>query len=155
MAALRQAIVVDELGISLFSPTLRCRVNLVGKNAHGGWYLNALWCKEWELAFPIQSSRGDGRICQPVQGDVVENVLPSEPLRLTVEYASDERETACVVIEHPRSQARRRIRDSVQCLRPIGHFLRISETMLVENVELIPSSLLIDREARWLRVAQL
>src|SRR5215472_11115964 len=41
MGTLREPVVVDELGISLLSPTLRCLVNLFGEGAHGDRDLDA------------------------------------------------------------------------------------------------------------------
>ena len=41
MGALGETIVVDELGVSLLSPTLRCLVNLFGEGTYGNRNLDA------------------------------------------------------------------------------------------------------------------
>src|ERR1700755_3454832 len=52
MAALRQAVVVDELGKRLLGPAPGRRVDLVGKGADGHRDGDVLRCEEWELVLP-------------------------------------------------------------------------------------------------------
>jgi hypothetical protein len=80
-------------------------IKLVRKGAHGNRDGHALWGEKGELVFPIQSSRGDRSVRQPVERDVVEDVVPREALRLTVEHACDEPVTAGVVVQYPGGQA--------------------------------------------------
>jgi len=51
------------------------------------------------------------------------------------------------VVDHPRGKADLRIDDSVQRLRPVIHLKGISQTVLVEVIELIPRVFFIRREA--------
>ena len=51
------------------------------------------------------------------------------------------------MVEHPRRQADGRILERVQRLRAVRHLLRVAESVLVEEVELIPRVLLLVREA--------
>ena len=99
--------------------------------------------KNGELAFPIQTRRRDRRVRQPVEGDVVEDVVSREPLTLAVEDARDQREASCVVVEHPTGHADWRISDAVEGLRAIGHLLRVAQAVLVEEVELVIRVLLV------------
>src|SRR5258708_464129 len=90
-----------------------------------------------KLAFPIQTSRRDRRVRQPVEGDVFKNVVSSEALGLAVKDACDERIAGRVVVEHPGRQADRRIFNPVERLRAVAHLLSVAKAVLVEEVELI------------------
>ncbi|HEX5500174.1 MAG TPA: hypothetical protein VFX03_13140, partial [Thermomicrobiales bacterium] len=104
-----------------------------------------------QLAFPVESRRRDRGVRQPVERDIVENVVAREPLSLSFEDASDELVAARVVVEHPGGQADRRIGDCVERLRPERHFLRVAQALPVEKVELIPRVPLVGGKAggRW------
>ena len=153
--AFGQAVAVDEVGIRLLCPAPRRRVELVGKDAHGSRQLHAFRGKESELAFPVQASRGNGGVRQPIERDIVEDVLSRQSLRLPVNYTCDETVAAIVVVEHPGSQPNWGIYERVQCLRSAPHFLGVGEPMLVEEVELVPRALLIGRHAGRRRSAKL
>ena len=56
-------------------------IELVRKRAHGHRNGDVLRSEEGELALPIETG-GDGRVRQPVEGDVVEDVVPRQSLRL-------------------------------------------------------------------------
>src|SRR5215208_6280077 len=66
MPALVELVVVDEIGIGLLRPTPRHLIKLVRKDAHGYRDGNALRVEEAELVFPIETSRRDPRVRQPV-----------------------------------------------------------------------------------------
>ena len=109
-----------------------------------------------KLALPIETGRGDCRIRQPIERDVVEDVVSRQALGLTIENARDERLTARIMIEHPGSQADRRIRNPVKRLRAVRHLLRVTQAVLIEEVELVPrvpSPRLRDRTAAARRIA--
>src|SRR5947209_20492650 len=75
MPAFRETVVVRQLGICFLRPaTWRC-VNLVGEHADRCRDRNAFGSEEREFALPIQPSRRNRRICQPIEGNVVENVI--------------------------------------------------------------------------------
>ena len=80
--AVGQAVVVEELGVGSFRPALWGRVDLVGKGAHGHRYGDALRGEKGQLAFPVQPSRRDRCIGQPVERDVVEDVVSGKALAL-------------------------------------------------------------------------
>ncbi len=82
-------------------------IDLVRKDAHGNRDGDAFRGEKGELVFPIETSRRDRRVRQPVERDVVEDVVSRQALGLTVEDACDERVTARVVVEHPGGQADR------------------------------------------------
>jgi hypothetical protein len=109
----------------------------VRKGAHRDRDGDVFRGKEGELAFPIQTSRRDRRVRQPVERDVVEDVVSRKPLTLTVKDARDESVTARVVVEHPGCHADRRIPDPVKRLRAVHHLLSVAQAVLVEKVELI------------------
>src|SRR5207247_5566286 len=59
------------------------------------------------------------RLGQPVDGDVVENIVSGHALGGAVEDPSDEPVSPDIMIDDPRGQADRRILDPVQRLRPV------------------------------------
>jgi hypothetical protein len=73
--ALRDLVVVDEIGIRLFSPIPRRLVEFVRKDADGGRDFDTLGSEKGELILPIEASRRNPRVCQPEQRDVVEDIV--------------------------------------------------------------------------------
>jgi hypothetical protein len=100
-----QLVEVDEVGIRLLRPTPRHLIELVRKDAHGNRDGDALRVEEGQLVFPVETSRRDCRVRLPVVGDVVEDVVSGQALRLSVEDTYDQRQTDQVVVEEPRGQA--------------------------------------------------
>src|SRR3954451_22940179 len=100
-----QSVVVDEVGIGLLCPTPRHLIELVREDAHRYRNGDALRAEEGQLVFPIETSRRDPRVRQPVVGDVVQHIVSGEALALTVEDTGDQRHTGRVVVEHPGGQA--------------------------------------------------
>src|ERR1700722_2476086 len=113
VAALRESVVVNQFGIGFLGPGPRGLIDLVWKGAHRNRDLNTSRIEKATLVFPIETSRRDRRIGQPVERDVVEDVISCQALGLPVENACDERLTARVVIKDPPCQTDRRIGDSV------------------------------------------
>src|SRR5207344_261526 len=87
VAAFVELVVIDEFGIRPLCPTSRGLIELVRKGAHRDRDGDVFRGKEGELAFPIQTSRRDRRVRQPVECDVVEDVVSRKPLTLTVKDA--------------------------------------------------------------------
>jgi len=104
-------------------------VEFVGKGAHSNWDGYTLRSEKRELVFPIQTSRRNRRARQPVERDVVENVISRQALSLPVKDARDEFVTSNVVVYHPRREADRRILERIQRLRPVLHLLRVAEAI--------------------------
>src|SRR3954454_9320964 len=75
-------VVVDEVGVRLLGPAPRNPVELVGEGAHADRDRDALGGEEATLERPIEASRGDPAVGQPVEGDVVEDVAAREVARL-------------------------------------------------------------------------
>ncbi len=94
VAAFVELVVMDELGIRPLCPTPRGCIDLVWKNAYGYGDGDVFRGEKGKLAFPIQTSRRDRRVRQPVERDVVEDVVSRKALSLTVEDARDERVAA-------------------------------------------------------------
>src|SRR4051812_7093290 len=92
---------MDQFGISPLRPTPRSLVEFVRKGAHCGWDSDTFGVEKRKLAFPIQASRRYARVRQPIERDVVEDVLSAQPLRLSIKDACDQRVTARIVVEHP------------------------------------------------------
>src|SRR5437879_2114267 len=73
---------MDEVvRIRALSPTPRSLVQLVGKDAYGKGNGDLLGVEELRLVLPVQTSRGDPCVRQPVERDVVENVVSREVAR--------------------------------------------------------------------------
>ena len=89
MSALRKLVVVDELGIGLLGPALRRLVDLVREGADGDRDLDAPDVEEAARGdlrvVPVEARRGDRRVRQPVERDVVEDVVRRQALLLSVE----------------------------------------------------------------------
>ena len=69
---------MDEVGIGLLCPTARHLIELAREDAHGYRDVHALRVEEAELVLPIETSRRDPRVRQPVVGDVVEDVVSGQ-----------------------------------------------------------------------------
>jgi hypothetical protein len=80
-----EAVVVNKLWVGSLCPAPRSLNDLVGEGAHRDRDGHVFRCKERELVLPINTRRRDRRVRQPVQRDVVEDVVSRKSLRLTVE----------------------------------------------------------------------
>jgi len=70
-----ELVVMNELGVGSFRPTPRGRIDVVRKGAHGDGYGDPFRGEKAELVFPINTRRRNRRIRQPVQRDVVEDIV--------------------------------------------------------------------------------
>ena len=98
-------VVMNEFGERPHSPTPGSCIDLVRKDTYGNWDGDVPDVKEGPLVFPIETSRRDRRVRQPVECDVVQDVITREPFRLSVEDTCDEFVAAHIVIEDPGCQA--------------------------------------------------
>src|SRR5882672_3095666 len=128
---------MNEFGKSPLRPTPRGLVELVREGAYRNRDSNTLGGKKHKLVFPIQTSRRNGRARQPVERDVVEDVISRQALSLPVKDACDEFVTSNVVVYHPRCEADRRILERIQRLRPVVHLLRVAEAIFEKEVKLL------------------
>src|SRR5256885_3476398 len=71
----REPVVMDQPGIRPFRPAPRRFVKLVRKDAHPNRDLHALDIEEPELVLPVEASRRNPGIRQPVKRHVVEDVV--------------------------------------------------------------------------------
>src|SRR5262249_57523050 len=83
MGTLGETVVVDELGISLLSPTLRCLVNLFGEGAYGDRDLDASRVEESSCQIvaggPREGRGGKRGGSQPIKSGVVREGVPPPP----------------------------------------------------------------------------
>src|SRR5215813_11891666 len=137
-----QPVVMDEFGIRFLRPTTRRRIEFVRKDAHRDRDLDTSRVEEATCRMvrivAVELSRGDRSVRQPIKRDVVENVVPCQPLSLAFEHTRNHLFTACVVVDHPSRQSDRRIDDPVQRLWTIVHLDGVTEAILVREVQLIP-----------------
>src|SRR5437762_9095671 len=96
---------------------------------------------------PVETRRRDRGIRQPIERDIVENVVTAQPFRLAVENAGDQLVAANVVIEYPARKTNRRIDDSVERLRTKRHLVGVTQPVLIEVIEPIPRVLFLRRKA--------
>ena len=80
MTAFIKLVVMDQLGIRPLRPAPRRRIDLVGKDAHGDWDLDASDIEEasarrYLRGVPVEPSRRDRGVCQPVERDVLQDVV--------------------------------------------------------------------------------
>jgi|HubBroStandDraft_6_1064221.scaffolds.fasta_scaffold1380086_2 hypothetical protein len=73
---------MDEFGIRFLYPAPQSGVDLIGINADGNRDGDVLGDEKGKLVFPIQTSRRDRRVREPVEGDVAEDVVSRKALGL-------------------------------------------------------------------------
>src|SRR6266849_4267174 len=137
---------MDEFGIRSLYPTPRGGVDLIGINADGNRDGDVLRGEKGKLVFPIQTSRRDRRVGQPVEGDVVENVISRKALGLAGKDARHERLAGFVVVEYPGRQADGRIRNPVKRLGAVPHLEGVAKAVLVEKGQPLECMLLVAAE---------
>jgi hypothetical protein len=81
VSAFVELVEIDELVIGLLCPTARGLVVLTRKYADGGRDGDVSSVVKAEVQFPIEASRGNRRIRQPVQRKVVEHVVSCQVAR--------------------------------------------------------------------------
>src|SRR5512135_3877451 len=72
VVALVDLVEVDEVEVRLLDPAARGPEDLVREDADGRRDGDALEIEEAELVLPVEAGRGDARVRQPVERDVVE-----------------------------------------------------------------------------------
>src|SRR5215217_1455066 len=107
VSALVEFVVMDQVGICALCPTPRGLIEIFRKGAHGNWYRDIFRREKGKLVFPVQASRRDSSVRQPVECDVVEDVVARESLRHAVKDACHHLVTELVVVEYPRGEADR------------------------------------------------
>ena len=115
-----------------------------------------LGVEEVALVLPVEASRRDSGVRQPVERDVVEDVVPREaPGRLALEDLRDEAGLAgaVAVVDQQRREVDRRVRQAVHRLRARRHDLRVGHVLRVEGAQLLVGAPLVGREAGRRRVA--
>src|SRR5260221_3790396 len=70
-----EPVVMNEFGKRFLCPTPRGCIELIGKGAHGNRDGDVLRGEKGELVLPIETRRRDRRIRQPVERDVVEDIV--------------------------------------------------------------------------------
>jgi len=140
---------MDEFGVRPLCPIPRGGVDLIWKDADGNRDGDVLRGEKGKLVFPIQTSRRDRRVRQPVEGDVVENVISRKALGLAGKDARHERLTGFVVVEYPGRQADGRVRNPVKRLWAVPHLEGVAKAVLIEKGEPIESMLLVGSETGW------
>jgi len=68
-------VVVDEFVICPLGPSSRGLIVLAGKDAHRGRDRDIGRVIKVEMKFPIETARGNRRVRQPVEGEVVEYII--------------------------------------------------------------------------------
>src|SRR5437016_10949444 len=76
MAAPVERVVMDQVvGVRPLRPAPRCLIQLVGKDAYGKRNGDVLGVEEVRLVLPVETSRGNPGVRQPVERDVIEDVV--------------------------------------------------------------------------------
>src|ERR1700731_153603 len=124
---------MDEFGIRFLYPAPRSGVDLIGINADGNLDGDVLGGEKGKFVFQIQTSRRDRRVGEPVEGDVVEDVISRKALGLAGKDARHERLTGFVVVEYPGRQANGRVRNPVKRLWPVPYLEGVAKALLIEK----------------------
>src|SRR5260221_4737090 len=98
MTAFVELVVVYEFGKRPLCPTARGLVELIWKGAYGDRDGDVLDVEKRQLVFPVETSRRDRGVCQPVERDVFGNSVSNEAFSFSVEYVRHELVTPCVCI---------------------------------------------------------
>src|SRR4029077_9421915 len=152
MPALGELVVMDQLGKRPLRPASWSRIEFVGKDAHRGRNNDASDAeKRITLVFPIETSSRERRICQPSECDVVQNVVPGEAFAAPGEDTRDHLVAARVVIQEISGEADRGISDSVKRLRSQPHLVPVGDSLLIDELYTLVSSLFVGGETRWCR----
>jgi hypothetical protein len=96
-----ELVVMDELGIRSLCPAPRHSIDLIREHAHGNRDRNVLRGKKGQLVLPVQTNRRNSRGRQPIEGDVVEDVVSRQALGLTIKDAFNEFVAAYVMVKYP------------------------------------------------------
>src|SRR5262249_2924167 len=78
MAALVNPVIVNELGVCLLGPALRRLIELAWKDCYGRWDGDILDVEERDLVFPVETRGRHAGVRQPVEGDIVEDIVSRE-----------------------------------------------------------------------------
>src|SRR5215204_45721 len=132
MAALVDFPEVGQVAICAPCPCFRGSIDVVGKyrDRHGerdlGGFLRGRQKNALAASFPVQPRRGGGGVRQPVQRDVVQElVLREQALGLAI-----------VVVIHEGRKACWRVRQGLaDHLRPCPHHCAVGSAHLVEGIE--------------------
>src|SRR5215203_3026752 len=81
VAALVHAVVIDELGISALRPAPRSFILLAREDGDGHGNGDTLGVEEAAPVFPIEAGCGDPRVRQPIERDVVEDLVTRQLAR--------------------------------------------------------------------------
>src|SRR5215216_4235686 len=75
---------VDEVGVGLLGPASRRLVLLAGEDRYGNRDLHSLGVEEAALVLPVEARSGDPGVRQPVERDVVEDLVTRQLARLAL-----------------------------------------------------------------------
>ena len=143
MAALFGSVVIDQLGISLFGPAPLSLILFAGEDRHRHRNGDTLGVEKATLVLPIKTRRRDPRVRQPIQRDVIEDLIPRQftrGARGPVQSRDDRRRrlaASIIVVEKPGGQPDGLIRYSVQRLRARRHVLGVCDFLLERCVQLL------------------
>src|SRR6266566_8595960 len=108
VAASVERVVVDEVvGIRALGPAAGGLIELAGEDADGKRDRDGLGVEEVRLVLPVQAGRGNPGVRQPVQRDVVEEVVCCQgalQLSLKGPFYEPGLATAVAVVKHERGQ---------------------------------------------------
>ena len=107
VSALVELVVIYEFGIRLLCPTPRCLIELVRKDAHGNRDGDALDGEKGELVLPVETSRRNRSVSQPVKRDIVEDIVSRKAFGVSVKGMRDQLQTTRVMV-------------SIQAAKPTG-----------------------------------
>src|SRR5579863_1336374 len=143
---------MDQFGKRPLRPASRGGIEFVWKDAHGGRYHDASDAEERiTLVLPIETGPRERRIRQPVERDVVQNVVSCEPFAASGKDTRYHLVAACVVIEEISRKTDRGISDSVKRLRAQPHLVPVGNSLLIDGLYSLVSDLFLGGKIRWSR----
>src|SRR5215472_10334155 len=135
VTALVDLVEVREVGVGLLDPTTWSLEDLAGEGGEGGWDRDRRWNLAGRLglglsALPVRAGGRGTAACQPVERDVVDDVVAGEVASgLPVNKGVRDLLVAVrVMVEHPGGQGHGRIQKGVaDGLRPRGLLQEVAE----------------------------
>src|SRR5262245_24204727 len=160
MPASVELVVVDESRKCPLRPASGRWIQVVREDADGRRDGDALDTEKGELllpvdTLPVETRRGNRRVREPGERDVVEDIVSCEAAGLSGKSASDQLVAARVVIEEIRGQADGGIRDPVERLRAQPHLVGVADALRIDEGQALVRESLVGGEAGWRRSAGL
>src|SRR5580698_520929 len=98
---------MDEFRISPLGPSPWSGVDFVRKHTYGNGDLDILGREKGEFVFPIETGRRNSGVRQPIERDVIEDIVPGKAGGFPGKDTRDEFLAASIVVQDPAGETNR------------------------------------------------